>query len=245
MHFTPLPFRSSMEQYENQAKDLVKAYRSSDPEAMRCIRQLHPRLRGRAGTNDRNELTDSEIRSARVTLADAQSVVARWYGFDGWPKLAEFVEAVTREASLVWQFESAVEAIITGDVATLKSLVRANSELVRARSTREHQATLLHYVGANGIEGYRQKSPKNAVKVAEVLLKAGAEVDADLDYGSTGRRLYPERVGSTTLGMVATSVHPAAAGVQIALLETLVDAGASVNGVQGGWNPLLAALRRS
>jgi hypothetical protein len=35
------------------------------------------------------------------------------------------------------------------------------------------------------VEGYRQKTPKNAVN-AEMLLKAGAEVDADLDYGSRG-----------------------------------------------------------
>jgi ankyrin repeat protein len=113
--------------------------------------------------------------------------------------------------------------------------------LVRARSTREHQATLLHYVGANGVEGYRQKTPKNAVQVARMLLKAGAEVDADLDYGSMGR-IYPERKGSTTLGMVATSCHPAIEGVQIALLQILLDYGASVNGIPGGWNPLIAAL---
>ena len=114
--------------------------------------------------------------------------------------------------------------------------------MVRARSTREHRATLLHYVGANGVEAYRQKTPKNAVKIAEILLEAGAAVDADLDYGATGRRTYPERVGSTTLGMVATSVHPAEAGVQLALMETLLDAGACVDGIPGGWNPLLAAL---
>jgi ankyrin repeat protein len=113
--------------------------------------------------------------------------------------------------------------------------------LIRARSTREHHATLLHYVGANAVEGYNQKTPKNAVRVAEILLKAGADVDADLDYGDMNRR-YPERLGSTTLGMVATSCHPAEAGIQIALLETLLDAGASVNGLRGRWNPVIAAL---
>jgi len=74
-----------------------------------------------------------------------------------------------------------------------------------------------------------------------MLLKAGAEVDANLDYGPKRRR-YPERTGSTTLGLVATSCHPAAAGVQIPLLDMLLDFGASVNGLPGGWNPLIAAL---
>jgi ankyrin repeat protein len=177
-----------------------------------------------------------------VTLTDAQSVVARWHGFESWSKLSKHIEALTRKRSRVLQFELAVEAIITGDVATLKSLLRENPELVAARSTREHQATLLHYVAANGVEGYRQKTPKNAVKVAEILLRSGAEVDADLDYGAEGRKRYPERLGSTTLGLVATSFHPAVAGVQIALLEKLLEAGAAVHGVPGGWNPVIAAL---
>jgi ankyrin repeat protein len=96
-------------------------------------------------------------------------------------------------------------------------------------------------VGANAVEGYRQVTPKNAVKVARVLLEAGVELDADLDYGLMRRR-YPERTGSTTLGLVATSCHPASAGVQIPLLDILLEHGASVNGLPGGWNPLIAAL---
>jgi ankyrin repeat protein len=241
MGIAPLPFRAGLEQYKRQATELVKAYRSGDSDAIYCVRQLHPRLRGRAHTNDRNDVTDSEIRKAGVPLADAECIVARWYGFENWRALAGFVDAVTREGSSVRKFESAVEAIITGDVTTLKRLLVDNPDLIRARSTREHRATLLHYVGANGVEGYRQKTPQNAVRVAEILLKAGAEVDADLDYGSQ-RPIYPERRGSIPLGLVATSVHPAAAGVQIGLLETLLKHGASMDGLPGGWNPLIAAL---
>ncbi|MDB6037939.1 MAG: Ankyrin, partial [Verrucomicrobiales bacterium] len=183
-----------------------------------------------------------DIRKIKVTVADARSVVARWYGFENWSKLTKHIEALTRKESRVLQFELAVEAIINGDLGTLKALLREYPELVEARSTREHQATLLHYVAANGVEDYRQKTPKNAVKVATVLIEAGAEVDADLDYGLEGRKSYPERLGSTTLGLVATSFHPAKAGVQIALLETLLQAGARIDGIPGGWNPLVAAL---
>jgi hypothetical protein len=42
----------------------------------------------------------------------------------------------------------------------------------------------LHYCSANGVEGYRQKTPKNIVEITRILLEAGAEVDARADvYG--------------------------------------------------------------
>lgn len=54
------------------------------------------------------------------------------------------------------KFESAVDAIVNGDA--LKKLISEQPELVRARSTREHRSTLLHYVSANGVEDFRQKT---------------------------------------------------------------------------------------
>jgi len=48
------------------------------------------------------------------------------------------------------------------------------------------------------VENYRQKTPKNAVRIAEVLLRAGADINAVADiYG-----------GSDTLGLASTSVWP-------------------------------------
>jgi len=121
-------------------------------------------------------------------------------------------------------FEEAVEAVIDGDIATLNRLLRANPDLVRARSSRPHHATLLHYVGANGVEDERQRTPANAVEVATLLLAAGADVNARADmYG-----------GSDTLGLVATSIHPLKAGVQDALMTLLLARGATVSGASGG-----------
>ena len=123
---SPLPLRSARQQYEKQAQQLLDARRSGDSAAMRCIRRYHPYLPGRADTVERDKLTDSEILSATFDLAGARFVVASWYGFESWPKLTDFVAAVTQEGSLVSLFESAVEAIITGDVDTLQMLLRNN-----------------------------------------------------------------------------------------------------------------------
>lgn len=131
------------------------------------------------------------------------------------------------------EFESAVDAIVAGESSVLASFLRESPELVLARSARLHRATLLHYVGANGVEDFRQKSPHNALEMASILLNAGAEVDAVAEiYG-----------GSTTLGLVATSVHPKRAGVQLALMKTLLDHGAAIDGVAGRGSILNSALR--
>ena len=104
-------------------------------------------------------------------LADAQLVVARLYYFESWPKLLRHIDTLVRKDRRVGRFEDAADAIIAGDVATLTALLRANPELVYQRSTRAHEAPLLHYVAANGVEDYRQVSPPNAVEVATVLLR--------------------------------------------------------------------------
>jgi ankyrin repeat protein len=113
-------------------------------------------------------------------------------------------------------FEAAVDAIVNGDANALRQLLRRNPQLVRERSTREHHATLLHYVGANGVENERQKTPPNIVEIATILLEAGADIHAMADmYG-----------GYDTFGLVATSIHPIVAGVQIPLMELLLGRGA-------------------
>jgi ankyrin repeat protein len=242
----PLPSRPSVEQYKKLAKDLVKSCRSGAPDAIhdwtaRWLRalaalqqnpspQIEASITGSADEIEqfaRKQLTGNGGRRSACALADAQFVIARAHGFLSWPKFVKHIESLVRESSVVSRFEAAASAIVSGDAATLQRLLREHSELIRARSTREHRATLLHYVSANGVEGYRQISPKNSAEIAEILLAAGAEVDAEADvYGG----------GCTTLGLVATSGPPDIAGVQLDVIDVLLEHGARMDGIGSAGN---------
>ena len=226
----PLPPRPSLDHYKKRAKDLLKAGRSSDPTAIRawCAHWIDSlvRLSDLKITPDLpvdiDDWTDRlaafarQQLSERCTLSAAQFVIARAQGFESWPKLASHLVAITGTNFPINNFELAADAIVAGDLATLGRLLREHPDLIRARSTRRTQGTLLHYVSANGVEGYRQKTPKNILQIAELLLQSGAAVNACAEiYGR-----------STTLELVATSLHPERAGVQDALLEVLINHGA-------------------
>ena len=244
----PLPHRPNLERYKNLAKDLLKACKSADSSAIRAWAErwveslatladvkITPELPARldrwtdgveafvrrklleANTKDASQEVPPE--GTHCTLAGAQFVIARSHGFESWPRFAKHIEALGRTNSPVSNFEAAADAVVAGDLPTLERLLREDPALARANSTREHGATLLHYVSANGVEGYRQRTARNAARVAEFLLNAGAEVDATANvYGG----------GATTLALVATSIHPERAGVQDELLALLLSRGAKM-----------------
>ncbi len=240
----PLPPRPNLEQYKKLAKDFQHACKSGGAGAIRdwaarwaetlarlqgmgITLEIRRRIAFEAEQIEQrwHKFRQTNERAARCRLADAQFFVARGHGFASWPKFAKHLEALERTNSPVSQFEAAADAIVSGDLARLEQLLSENPELVRARSTREHRSTLLHYVSANGVEDFRQKTPKNIVEITELLLKAGADVNAESDaYG--GR--------STTLGLTATSWHPENAGVQFPLMDLLIKHGAIIDGPDGG-----------
>lgn len=72
-----LPNDPNLDHLRNQAKKLLSRIRAGDPESLEVVREFHPR-----------DAVDG------FTLADAQLVIARQYGFPSWPKLHQHVEAV-------------------------------------------------------------------------------------------------------------------------------------------------------
>ncbi|MCC6769878.1 MAG: ankyrin repeat domain-containing protein [Gemmatimonadaceae bacterium] len=228
--------------YEAQAEQLLAGHAAGVPQALQLLHETLPRFLDDTVTWLPRPLSPEQIRDTAITLDEARLAVARRYSFRDWESLATLTAEVARETSPVRRFEHAVHAVITGDAATLQELLRAHPDLVRHRSTRVtchdppvHGAMLLHYLGANGVEGYRQRSPPNAVDIARLVLQAGAEADALAGmYGGE----------SPTLSMLVSSTPPAVAGVQVPLVHVLLDHGADVEGVgHGAWrSPLLTAL---
>ena len=80
-----LPARPSLEQLHKQARELLNQYREGDIAARKRIRASIPKLAGRYAE-------DSDAQ--RVSLADAQFVLAREYGFENWAALKHHIEAL-------------------------------------------------------------------------------------------------------------------------------------------------------
>lgn len=79
-----LPVRPNLRQLRNQAKELLRAIRRGDPDAVTELREGHP---------DRPDPADA-------TLVDAQLVLARSYGLPSWPRLVlacAVIDAICRD----------------------------------------------------------------------------------------------------------------------------------------------------
>lgn len=77
-----LPERANLEQLRKQAKSLLHDARAKEPAALRRFRAL-PQLASKS---------DTELSDMPLALHDAQSVMAREYGFKSWNELREHVE---------------------------------------------------------------------------------------------------------------------------------------------------------
>jgi hypothetical protein len=195
-------------QLDAQARNLISGYERGDVAITVQLRSWLPRAVG---------VAPETIMREPFTLTEARLSMAREYGFRDWDEVAALGDSRPDPA-----FEDAVDALVAADIGALSLRLRATPSLARARSRYGHRATLLHYVGANGVETYRQKTPFDIVSRAKVLIEAGADVDAVAAmYGGD----------QTAYGLAMTSAHPKAAGVQNELGRLLREAGGSGNAV--------------
>src|SRR5262252_3852966 len=142
-----LPEHPNLEQLKRQAKDLLRSARANDSAALRRFRIL-PAFA---------HVSDPDLARRALALHDAQSVIAREYGFDSFKALRERVEELTLEfdAARDQFIEAATDgradraerllalypaiaranfhiALLVGDAATVETRLADRPELARA-----------------------------------------------------------------------------------------------------------------
>ncbi len=188
---------------DQQAHRIADAHSTGNAVVVPHIACWHPTLVGKSR---------DEILAATFSIDDARETIAREYGFADWTSASQLANEPAAE------FEEAIDTLLCGDVNSLEQLLKENPRLASARSNFGHRATLLHYVGSNGVETWRQVVPSNLAELAQTILDAGADVNATAEmYGG----------GSTTLGLLLTSAHPRAAGATDDVATVLRSAGAT------------------
>jgi hypothetical protein len=100
-----LPLRPDLQQLKHQAKDLLRAIRRGDPDAVAELHAHHPRA----------------IDPGDAKLADAQLVLARSYSATSWPRLVRACELI--------------DAIWRDDVDAAQKLVTRHPEMIHEHAT--------------------------------------------------------------------------------------------------------------
>src|SRR5262245_37554302 len=121
----PLPQHPDIEHLKKQAKQLLRELQASDSTALARARSSLP---GAAGKDD------GEIRAMNLRLHDAQSCIAREYGFQSWSSLSNYVD---------FRNDRIFESRSTGVPWWLHLVYGHNDEIpqpaLAARLLREHQ----------------------------------------------------------------------------------------------------------
>ena len=130
-----LPVRPDLKQLRHQAKELLRALRSRDPEALADFRQFHPEL--------------TAVDAAK--LADAQLVLARSYGASSWPRLVlacHLIDAIWRDDVAAVRKEVAKDPAVLHHSALLRSRNWGAPMSYAANLGRDGIIRTLHELGA-------------------------------------------------------------------------------------------------
>jgi hypothetical protein len=174
---------------DSHSQILFDAHQNQLPVCSFQISNWHPELVSKSA---------EFILAADFTIDDARLAISREFGYEN------YEAANTNARPIDQKFEAAVDFALAGHIAQLKSALAESPGLVTQASAFGHCATLLIYLAANGVETWRQVVPSNVVKVAELLISAGADKRATASvYGGQ----------FDALALAETSAHPHKAGV--------------------------------
>ncbi len=185
----PLPVSPDIDQLKRQAKDLLRAARDADPTAVSRFRIL-PSLQ---------DANDDHRTRGSLALHDAQSVIAREYGFPSWNALRERVEELTLDFdAAAREFVAAATdgrssraerllamypriagasfhtALLLGDAETVETHLARRPALAHERGgPREWEP--LHYVCYDSLGHSSVADAAGLVAIARRLLALGAD----------------------------------------------------------------------
>ncbi len=209
-----LPPRPNLDHLRSQAKDLLKQYRAGDPSAIARVREGIP----------------NRALSEAPRLHDAQFVIAREYGFAGWPALKAHVEAVrSSEGDAAESFQ---QAFRNDDAAWFGRLLKQFPEFTARinQPVAPFDAPLITAVCSR--------------KMLDVLLEAGADINAKSRWWAGGFGLLhtaePDLADYAIQRGAVADVHAAARlGMMDKLHELIADDPALVHARGGdGQTPL-------
>ncbi len=115
-----LPENPDLEQLRTQAKELLRAFRAGEAEAL-------SEVNGHFHSADRETFA----------LHDAQVVLARCYGFDSWPKLKACVDGIN--------VQRLCEAVQAGDLVRVSAMLEVRPELASLDMAENDEHRALHY----------------------------------------------------------------------------------------------------
>ena len=258
MPTVPLPDNPDLGQLRNRARELQRAARAGDPDALALVAEHHP-----AGV-------PAPSGRARFRLSAAQVVLARLHGFTSWPRLVHHVErvnALTRFPDPAASGSPADDflrfACLTYDVdgpdrwAQARAILAEQPDLpatsIHAAAAAADPAATARHVGDDSAAARREAGPfgwtpllylaysrldgvaeADVLGTARALLAAGADPNAGyLWHGlTTPFTALTGVLGGGELGLAAQPHHPHAP----ALARLLLDAGADPNDGQGLYN---------
>ena len=224
-----LPVRPNLEHLKKQAKALLHAAQARDNDALRRF-TIVPALSGKS---------PDEIAASDLALHDAQSAIAREYGFTSWNALREEVESMTlsfdaavdefikcatggatgraeRLLALHPRIASATfhTALVLGDAAMVEEQLRLHPELATLPGGPQHWEPLLYVCHTSMHKGVGG-NVEGLTTIARRLCALGANPNAEYHWN-----WHPE-LPRTVLWAAVCVVH------HLPLAEVLLDAGAN------------------
>jgi ankyrin repeat protein len=255
-----LPDRPNLEHLKAQAKDLLKAHRNGDPDALAVFTEFVP---SHPGT---------------PALHDAQSAIARQYGFPSWAKLSDHVEemnskwGITQEVAEKFVRAAVSEgvsqcvrllelypglptfnlqcALVSGQVAMVSDALTRDPAMV-SQKMEPLDWLPLEYVSYSHLHQIRPEMFQGLEACAKLLLDAGADPNASHKWTeeeySPLSVLFGASSESGHLGIVklllekganpndGESVFHSAEHNRPDILEALVEHGADISDRQEPW----------